>query len=61
MRRYFIVASRIDEFLRLASFTRAGRTTKGFVKLPLPVGFRVGQRVRITLGAAVSVTVNPAN
>jgi hypothetical protein len=45
----------------VASFTRAGRTTKGFVKLPLPVGFRVGQRVRITLGAAVSVTVNPAD
>jgi hypothetical protein len=31
----------------VASFTRAG-----FVKLPHPVGFRVGQRVRITLGAA---------
>ena len=25
----------------VASFTGAGRTTKGFVKLPLPVGFRV--------------------
>jgi hypothetical protein len=44
----------------VASFTGAGRTTKGFVKLPLPVGFRVGQRVRITLSAAASVTVNPA-
>jgi hypothetical protein len=38
-----------------------GKNHQGFVKLPLPVGFRVGQRVRITLGAVVSVTVNPAD
>jgi len=35
----------------VASFTRAGRTTKGFVKLPLPVGFRVGQRACALLWA----------
>jgi hypothetical protein len=38
-----------------------GKNHQGFVKLPLPVGFGVGQRVRITLGAAVSVTVNPTD
>ena len=51
----------LDFYLPLLWAALRARDHKGFVKLPLPVGFRVGQRMRITLGAAVSVTVNPAD